>query len=256
MSCNKVLVEDFDSVRVVTINRAQQRNCVDKDVAEHLIEAFESFDQDDSLKVSILTGAGGNFCSGADLKAISEGKGNKVTVEGYGPLGVSRIRLKKPTIAAVEGYAVAGGLELALWCDLRVASESAIFGVFCRRFGVPLVDLGTIRLPRLIGQSRAMDMILTGREVKASEAYEFGLANRVCSNGQALETAVELAHELSNFPQKCMYSDRLSAIEQWDLSEKDAILNEIKRGLEVIMSGETLSGATEFSKGKGKHGTF
>lgn len=256
MTDKKVIVEDVDSVRIVTINRSQMRNCVDRDVADSLVVAFEEFDSDDKLKVAILTGAGGNFCAGADLKAISSGNGNKVTLDGYAPLGISRIRLTKPTIAAVEGYAVAGGLELSLWCDLRVASETAIFGVFCRRFGVPLVDLGTIRLPRLIGHSRAMDMILTGREVAAKEALEFGLANRICGRGKALEVALELANKLCEFPQVCMRSDRLSAMEQWDLTESVATKNEVKRGLEVIMSGETVNGAKYFLTGKGKHGSF
>ncbi len=256
MSEEKVLVEDIATSRIVTINRASQRNCVDKEVADLLVDAFEDFESDDSLKVAILTGAGGNFCAGADLKAISQGLGNKVTTDGYGPLGITRLRLGKPTIAAVEGYAVAGGLELALWCDLRIASESAVFGVFCRRFGVPLIDLGTIRLPRLIGQSRAMDMILTGRGVDAAEAYDFGLANRVCETGQALQTAINLAAELSEFPQLCMRSDRLSSLEQWGMTETEAMTNEVNRGLKVIMSGETVTGASSFVKGQGKHGNF
>jgi enoyl-CoA hydratase len=171
-------------------------------------------------------------------------------------MGPSRLRLSKPVIAAVEGYAVAGGLELALWADLRVASRSSVFGVFCRRFGVPLVDLGTIRLPRLIGHSRASDMILTGREVNGVEAFAFGLVNRLVDDGQALTTALALAEQMANFPQTCLHNDRLSMLEQWDLSEAEAIKNEIQRGLKTIASGETSSGASEFKSGKGRHGFF
>jgi enoyl-CoA hydratase len=239
---------------VVTLNRPERRNAVDGPTAAALVEAFRAFDADDGVDVAVLTGAGGTFCAGADLKGISEGRGNRVTASGDGPMGPTRLRLSKPVIAAIEGYAVAGGLELALWCDLRVAAETATLGVFCRRFGVPLVDLGTIRLPRLIGHSRAMDLILTGRGVDASEALDMGLVNRVVREGAALEAALELAATLSAFPQGCLRSDRASAIEQWDLSEAEATTNELLHGLSVISSGETLEGAARFASGAGRHG--
>jgi enoyl-CoA hydratase len=246
-----------DNILTVTIDRPERRNAVDGDTAKALYDAFRDFDQDDSLNVAILTGANGNFCAGADLKGVSEGKGNAVLVDGeMAPMGPSRLRLSKPVIAAVEGYAVAGGLELALWCDLRVAAHSASFGVFCRRWGVPLIDLGTIRLPRLIGQSRAADMILTGREVKADEALSFGLANRVVPDGQALAEAKKLAADIAAFPQRCLRSDRRSMFDQWDLAELDAIRHETQLGLETIKSGETRAGATAFTNGRGRHGEF
>lgn len=246
-----------DNILIVTIDRPDRRNAVDGDTAKALYDAFRDFDQDDSLSVAILTGANGNFCAGADLKAVAEGKGNPVLVEGdMGPMGPSRLRLSKPVIAAVEGYAVAGGLELALWCDLRVAAQSAAFGVFCRRWGVPLIDLGTIRLPRLVGQSRAADMILTGREIGADEALSFGLANRVAPDGGALAEAKKLAANIAAFPQRCLRSDRRSMFEQWDLAEADAIRHETELGLETIKSGETRAGATAFAKGRGRHGGF
>jgi enoyl-CoA hydratase/carnithine racemase len=241
--------------RVITITRPERRNAVDGPTAEQLVEAFAIFDADDDVDVAILTGAGGHFCAGADLTAIAEGRGNRVDVEGPGPMGPTRMRTDKPVIAAIEGYAVAGGLELALWCDLRVAGEGAVLGVFCRRFGVPLVDLGTIRLPRLIGHSRAMDLILTGRGVGASEAVEMGLVNRVVPTGTALKASLELAEAIGSFPQGCLRHDRASAIEQWDLQETDAIANEVRHGLFTIRSGETREGAARFAGGEGRHGT-
>ena len=242
-------------VAIVTIDRPERRNAVDTPTAQTLYDTFKAFDADTSLSVAVFTGAEGSFCAGADLSAIASGVTNTVQEDGdLAPMGPSRLRLSKPVIAAVEGYAVAGGLELALWADLRVAGESAVFGVYCRRFGVPLIDLGTIRLPRLIGHSQAMDMILTGRSVDASEALSFGLVNRVVADGAALSTAVELAHEIARLPQRCLRGDRLSALEQWDLPEQEAVRNEIRHGLTTINSGETLSGATAFTQGQGRHG--
>src|SRR5271154_6718911 len=202
-----------ESLAIITINRPEVRNAIDRPTAEELAAAFRRFDADDRLAVAILTGAEGCFCAGADLKAVAAGRGNRVTENGDGPLGCTRITLEKPVIAAVEGYAVAGGLELALWCDLRVAARDAVFGVFCRRWGVPLVDGGTVRLPRLIGMSHAMDMILTGRGVSGDEAFRIGLANRLVEPGAALAAAKELAGQLSAFPQRCLRSDRKSAYE-------------------------------------------
>src|SRR3984957_9127155 len=204
-----------DEIAIVTINRPEARNAVDQPTAAALADAFRRFDADDALSVAILTGAAGTFCAGADLKAVATSRGNRVTENGDGPLGCTRMLLNKPVIAAVEGFAVAGGLELALWCDLRVAARDAVFGVYCRRFGVPLMDLGTIRLPRLIGHSRAMDLILTGRGISGEEAERIGLANPAVPSGQALAAAKQLAHELARFPQAALRSDRLSAIEQW-----------------------------------------
>ncbi|WP_397416044.1 crotonase/enoyl-CoA hydratase family protein [Phenylobacterium sp.] len=242
---------------VVTIERPERRNAVDGETARRLYEAFKRFDADDALDVAVLTGRGGYFCAGADLKAISTGGGNPVKAEGdFGPMGCTRLRLGKPVIAAVEGPAVAGGLEVACWADLRVAAEGATFGVFCRRFGVPLIDLGTVRLPRLIGHSRAMDMILTGRPVDAREAHSMGLANRVVPNGQALPTALELAHQLSAFPQLCMRNDRLSALEQWSLDWDEATAFEVKVGMETLQTGSAVEGATRFAAGQGRSGAF
>ncbi len=249
-----VTTQTAGAVQIVTIDRPDRRNAVDAPTANKLAETFRAFDADSALSVAILTGAGGNFCAGADLKALAAGEEKRVAETGDGPMGPTRLRLSKPVIAAVEGFAVAGGLELALWCDMRVVTEGATFGVFCRRFGVPLVDLGTIRLPRLIGHARAMDMILTGRAVDAQEALDMGLANRLAPNGGALNAAIELANELAALPQTCMRNDRLSALEQWDLSEAEAIRNEIRRGLSTIQSGETQSGAAAFSGGAGRSG--
>ena len=210
-----VSVETRGRTAVVTIERPDRRNAVDGATAQALYAAFKAFDADDALDVAILQGRGGSFCAGADLKGVSEGRGNPVHGEGdLGPMGCTRLSLSKPVIAAIEGHAVAGGLEVAAWCDMRVAAEGAVFGVFCRRFGVPLIDLGTVRLPRLIGHSRAMDLILTGRPVEAQEAYEIGLANRLAPKGEALSVALELAAQLSAFPQNCMRNDRASAIGQ------------------------------------------
>jgi enoyl-CoA hydratase len=251
---NYLLIEQLDDVRIITINRPEVRNAVDGPTAQELADAFRKFDADQHAKVAVLTGAGGTFCAGADLKAIAAGRGNRMSEEGDGPMGPTRMLLSKPVIAAVEGHAVAGGLELALWCDLRVAARDSVFGVYCRRFGVPLVDLGTIRLPRLIGHSHALDLILTGRGVSGEEAMRMGLANRLVERGQALQSAVELAKELAALPQRCLRSDRLSAYEQWSLGCADAIRNEFRRGMDVVESGETLEGAQRFAGGAGRHG--
>lgn len=241
-------------VLTVVINRPERRNAVDRATAERLASAFRAFDADEALSVAVLAGAGGNFCAGADLKALAEGGGNRVDPAGDGPMGPTRMILSKPVIAAIEGHAVAGGLELALWCDLRIAAKNATFGVYCRRFGVPLIDGGAVRLPRLIGQSRAMDMILTGRGVGAEEAFEWGLANRLAEPAQALAAAQTLAHELAALPQTCLRNDRASSLEQWGLGEKDAIANEFRHGLTTLESGETLAGAARFKKGAGRGG--
>ncbi len=248
--------ETQEGIVIITINRPAARNAVDTPTAEALIAAFRRFDADESLAVAVFTGAGGTFCAGADLKSVATGERNALSEEGEGPMGPSRMRLGKPVIAAVEGFAVAGGLELALWCDLRVAARDAIFGVFCRRFGVPLVDLGTVRLPRLIGMSHALDLILTGRGVSGDEALRMGLANRMVENGQALTEAIGLARQIATFPQACLRSDRLSAYEQWELSWEEAMRNELRRGKAVIESGETVAGAQRFKEGKGRHGAF
>lgn len=242
---------------IVAIDRPDRRNAVDGPTARRLYDAFKAFDADGSASVAILTGTGGNFCAGADLKAIATGGGNPVEREGdFGPMGPTRLMLSKPVIAAIEGFAVAGGLELSLWCDLRVAARSATFGVYCRRFGVPLIDLGTVRLPRLIGQSRAMDMILTGRGVPAEEAQAMGLANRVVEDGQALDAAVALARQIAAFPQLCMRNDRRSSLEQWGLDWDAATAREIALGYETLRSGETQAGAARFAGGQGRGGQF
>jgi enoyl-CoA hydratase len=249
-----VRVEKDGPVTIVTIDRPEVRNAVNGPTAQALADAFEAFDADATASVAVFTGAGGYFCAGADLKAVATGTGNRVNTDSRGPMGPSRMLLSKPVIAAVEGFAVAGGLELALWCDLRVAASDAIFGVYCRRWGVPLVDGGTIRLPRLIGHSHALDLILTGRGVSGDEARMMGLANRIVEPGQALTAATELAHQLAALPQLCMRSDRLSSYNQWDLSLTDAIKRETDLGLDVIRSGETLAGAARFASGEGRHG--
>ena len=251
-----VRVDRDGEVAVVTIDRPDVRNAVDGPTAAALADAFRAFDADDGLAAAVLTGAGGTFCAGADLKAVAAGEGNRVRTEGDGPMGPTRMLLSKPVIAAVEGHAVAGGLELALWCDLRVAAEDAVFGVYCRRWGVPLIDGGTIRLPRLIGQSHALDLILTGRGVSGDEALSMGLANRVVAPGTALDEAIALAHQLAAFPQRCLRADRLSVHEQWGRSLDDALLVETEGGLEVIRSGETREGAARFAAGAGRHGRF
>lgn len=249
-----VHVEHEGPVTIVTIDRPAVRNAVDGPTAALLADALREFERDDEQAVAVLTGAGGTFCAGADLKAIAEGRGNRVTEDGDGPMGPTRMLLDKPVIAAVEGYAVAGGLELACWCDLRVAATDAAFGVFCRRWGVPLVDGGTIRLPRLVGHSRALDMILTGREVGAEEAFAIGLVNRLCPPGEARTTAVVLARELAAFPQRCLRADRRSSYEQWGLPVEDALRVEYRHGRAVIASGETREGAARFAGGAGRHG--
>jgi enoyl-CoA hydratase len=248
--------EPDGAVVVVTIDRPEVRNAVDRDTAKALAEAFRRFDADEALSVAILTGAAGAFCAGADLKAVATGSGNRISSGEDGPLGPTRMRLSKPVIAAVEGHAVAGGLELALWCDMRVAARDAVFGVYCRRWGVPLCDGGTVRLPRLIGESHALDLILTGRGVSGDEALRIGLANRIVEPGEALAAARELAAQIAAFPQRCLRSDRLSALEQWDLPFDEAINNEMRRGIEVVNSGETRAGAARFVAGAGRHGSF
>ena len=256
-----VRVEQDGPVVLVTIDRPHVRNAVDGPTAHALAEAFLAFDRDPSASAAVLTGAGGTFCAGADLKALAGGADVNPILppdgpESVGPMGPSRLLLSKPVIAAVEGNAVAGGLELALWCDLRVAAEDAVFGVYCRRWGVPLIDGGTVRLPRLVGQSRALDMILTGRGVSGQEALDFGLANRLVPPGGACEAAVELAKELAAFPQVCMRSDRLSAYQQWSLDLPEALGQEFDGGMEVLASGEAIEGAGRFAAGEGRHGTF
>jgi len=253
-SDSPILTADDGPVHIITINRPDRRNAVDRTTAGALADAFREFDQNDRQSVAVLTGAGGNFCAGADLKALASGEANRFSADGDAPMGPTRMRLSKPVIAAVEGYAVAGGIELALWCDLRVVAEHATFGVFCRRFGVPLIDLGTVRLPRLIGHSRAMDLILTGRAVDAREAFDIGLANRLAPNGEALAHAIMLAKELAALPQTCLRHDRLSAIEQWGLSEEEALANEYRHGAATIASGETAEGAGDFAGGAGRGG--
>lgn len=253
----KLRYQQDGAIAIITLNRPEVRNAIDGETADALAAAFRRFDEDPDQSVAVLSGAGGCFCAGADLKAISSDAGaNRITPDGDGPIGPSRMVLSKPVIAAVEGFAVAGGLELALWCDLRVAARDAVFGVYCRRWGVPLVDGGTIRLPRLIGQSRAMDMILTGRGVSGEEAAQIGLANRLAEPGQALEAALELAGELSRFPQQCMRGDRLSALEQWGMPMEWALQNELCIGMRAVRSGETRDGATRFRQGAGRHGRF
>ena len=250
-----VRVDRLGAVTVVTIDRPHRRNAVDRTAADALLAAFTAFDADEQAAVAVLTGSAGTFCAGADLQAIAAGSGNRVTEDGPGPMGPTRLVLSKPVIAAVEGWAVAGGLELALWCDLRVAAEDARFGVFCRRFGVPLVDGGTVRLPRLVGHGRAMDLILTGREVGAAEALAIGLADRVVPAGTALAAAVALAGELAELPQVCLRNDRRSAMAQWGLDEADALALETRIGLETLASGEALDGAARFTGGAGRRGT-
>ena len=239
----------------VTIDRPQVRNAVDPETAGALEEAFARFDAEEGLAVAVLTGAGGNFCAGFDLKALAAGANYGLHEDGRGPMGPTRMRLGKPAIAAIEGYAVAGGLELALWCDVRVASTGATLGVFNRRFGVPLIDLGTVRLPRLVGQGRALDLILTGRPVSAEEALRIGLVERLVKPGQALASAQEMAHQIASFPQGAMRADRRSALEQWSLDFEDAMRAEYQGGADVIASGESLEGARGFAEGRGRHGT-
>jgi enoyl-CoA hydratase len=240
-------------VTTVVIDRPEARNAVDGPTAAALADAFRAFDADDSQRVAVLYGDGGTFCAGADLKAIGNERGNQVSEDGDGPMGPTRLRLLKPVIAAIEGYAVAGGLELALWCDLRVAAGDAVLGVFCRRWGVPLIDGGTVRLPRLIGAGRAMDLVLTGRPVDAWEAERMGLVNRVVPVGQARVEAETLAHQLAELPQECLRQDRLSLLEQEGLTEEEAMANELRHGLVSLAAG-AIEGAQRFASGEGRHG--
>jgi enoyl-CoA hydratase len=247
-----VRTETDGAVAIVTIDRPEARNAVDGPTAAALADAFRAFDADDDLAVAVLTGAGGTFCAGADLKAFSTPRRNVVRDDGDGPMGSSRMLLGKPVLAAVEGYAVAGGLELAIWCDLRIAARDAVFGVFCRRWGVPLIDGGTVRLPRLIGHSHALDLILTGRGVSGDEARLMGLANRLTEPGEALEVAVALGHDLARLPQTCMRMDRLSSYEQWDLPFAAAMGNELQRGRLSMAAPDQAVG--RFVAGEGRHG--
>ncbi|RZQ65166.1 crotonase/enoyl-CoA hydratase family protein [Amycolatopsis suaedae] len=250
-----VRVERDGPVTTVVLSRPERRNAVDGPTAAALAEAFREFDADDAASVAVLWGEGGTFCAGADLKSVGTPEGNRFGRDGDGPMGPTRLRLGKPVIAAVSGHAVAGGLELALWCDLRVAEPDAVFGVFCRRWGVPLIDGGTVRLPRLIGTSRAMDMILTGRPVDAAEAHAMGLVNRITEPGQARAGAERLAAELARFPQTCLRRDRLSVLDQHGLPEDEAMAVETRHG-EVSLGADAAAGAARFASGEGRHGTF
>lgn len=250
-----IRVEKEGPITTVILDRPEVRNAVDRETAHALIKAFEDFEADDSAQVAVLFGDHDAFCAGADLKAIASGDPNDIDVEGDGPLGPTRRTLSKPVIAAIAGHAVAGGLELALWCDMRIAEEDATLGVYCRRWGVPLIDGGTVRLPRLIGLGHAMDMILTGRGVSAEEALTWGLVNRVVPKGQSRAAAEELARSLMAFPVECMRNDRLSAIEQFDFTLEEALKNEARRGM-ASLAGESLPGAKRFADGAGRHGAF
>ncbi|MCL4183200.1 MAG: crotonase/enoyl-CoA hydratase family protein [Burkholderiaceae bacterium] len=250
-----VVIEHDGPVTIVTLSRPEARNAVDRPTAEALAAAFAAFDADPARSVAVFHGANGHFCAGADLKALADGaRRNRLAPDGDGPMGPSRMLLSKPVIAAISGYAVAGGLELALWCDLRVVETSATLGVFCRRFGVPLIDGGTVRLPRLIGLSHALDLILTGRAVGADEAQRIGLANRVVPDGAARAAAIALAHELAALPQTCLRSDRRSTYEQYDLTLHEALAREFALGLRTIEDGEAFTGAARFAAGEGRHG--
>lgn len=258
---DEVRVETIGKVCTVIIDRPGVKNAVDGPTGDMLADAFRRFDSDDSLRVAVLWGSGGIFCAGADLKAVASGALDRINrlnedMSENAPMGPTRLRLSKPVVAAVSGYAVAGGLELACWCDLRVVEEDAVFGVFCRRWGVPLIDGGTQRLPRLIGMSRAMDMMLTGRPVGAREAADMGLANRVVPTGEARAEAEKLAAEIAEFPQKCMLNDREAAYRGFDMDFEQAMALEFKLGMDTIASGETTSGAERFSGGAGRHGAF
>ena len=248
-------IEKSGPVTTVVLDRREARNAVDRATAQGLADAFRSFDADAAARVAVLWGDNGTFCAGADLKAIAAGAPNRVAPDGDGPMGPSRLVLQKPTIAAIAGHAVAGGLELALWCDLRVVEDDAILGIFCRRFGVPLIDGGTVRLPRLIGLSRALDLILTGRAVSAAEALQIGLANRVVPRGTSRAAAEELARELAALPQIALRGDRSSAYESLDLDVSDALLNELRHGMRSLAAGESAQGARRFADGQGRHGS-
>ncbi|MFI6052839.1 crotonase/enoyl-CoA hydratase family protein [Streptomyces violascens] len=246
--------ERHGAVTTVILSRPGVRNAVDGPTAKALADAFRAFEADEQAAVAVLWGEGGTFCAGADLKAIGTERGNTVTEDGDGPMGPTRLKLSKPVIAAVAGHAVAGGLELALWCDLRVIEEDAVFGVFCRRWGVPLIDGGTVRLPRLIGAGRAMDLVLTGRPVDAAEAHAIGLADRVVPSGTARAEAERLAAEIAAFPQTCLRHDRMSLLEQEGLGEAEALLGEVRHGAHAL--GEAAEGAARFAAGAGRHGAF
>ena len=250
-----VYVEKDGPVTTIILSRPEVRNAVDHETAQELADGFRSFEVDDEARVAVFCGDQGQFCAGADLKKIAKGAPNRMEPEGDGPMGPTRMRLTKPVIAAIAGYAVAGGLELALWCDLRVMEEDAVLGVFCRRWGVPLIDGGTVRLPRLIGLSRALDLILTGRPVEAHEALQIGLVNRVVPKDKSRESARMLAHQLAAFPQTCLRGDRMSAVEQFDLSFEQAMANEFRHGLRSLEK-EAVTGATRFTEGAGRHGHF
>ena len=253
-----VTVERRDEVLLVGLNRPEVRNAVDGPTAQELAEAFRGFERDADAAVAVLFGHGETFCAGADLKAMARDpeRANRVSPDGDGPMGPTRMIPSKPVVAAIEGYAVAGGLELALWCDLRVTAETATLGFFDRRWGVPLIDGGTVRLPRLVGQARALDLLLTGRGVGAEEALQMGLVTRVVPDGEALAAAVGLGADIARFPQVCMRSDRRSLYEQWDLDLEGALANEFRLGIETVASGETRAGAERFASGKGRHGGF
>lgn len=255
MTEQAVRVERSGPVYTVILSRPEARNAVDGPTGERLFEAFQEFDAEPSASVAVLWGAGGVFCAGADLKAVDTERANRLDAEGHGPMGPTRMRLSKPVIAAVAGHAVAGGLELALWCDLRVAAEDAVFGVFCRRWGVPLIDGGTFRLPRLIGSSQAMDLVLTGRPVDAQEARWMGMVNRVVLTGTERDAAEALAADIARFPQTCMRNDRLSLLEQDGLTEPDALANEWRHG-EISLAADALQGARRFAAGAGRGGSF
>jgi enoyl-CoA hydratase len=250
-----VNVEKNGPITTVILSRPEVRNAVDRETAQALADAFREFDRDDEARVGVFCGEHGTFCAGADLKSIAAGKHNRTEATGDGPMGPSRMLLSKPVIGAISGYAVAGGLELALWCDLRVMEEDAVLGVFCRRWGIPLIDGGTVRLPRLIGLSRALDLILTGRPVGSTEALDIGLVHRVAPKGASRQMAEDLARELAQFPQVCMRGDRLSAYEQFDLRFDEAMANEFNHGL-AALAEETSSGAKRFASGAGRHGSF
>ena len=251
-----VRVDKSGPVTTIILARPEVRNAVDGPTAQALADAMRAFDSDETASVGVLWGEGGTVCAGADLKAFKEGRTNRIEPSGDAPMGPTRMSLSKPLIAAVAGHAVAGGLELACFCDLRVVEESAVMGVFCRRWGVPLIDGGTVRLPRLIGLSRALDMILTGRAVGADEAFAWGLANRVVPNGQAREAAEALARDIAAFPQVCMRNDRASAWEQDGLRFEAAMANEFRHGLATLESGESVEGSARFASGSGRHGAF
>jgi len=251
-----ITIEKKYPVFTIIIDNPEVKNAIDGLSAVELSKVFRNFEQDEQALVAVLWGAHGTFCAGANLKAIAAGKGNRINKGGDGPMGPSRMILEKPVIAAVAGHAVAGGLELALWCDMRVVERNAVFGVFSRRFGVPLIDGGTVRLPRMIGLSRAIDMILTGRKINAEEAYSWGLANRIVEIGQSKQEAEKIAREIASFPQICLRNDRLSTYDQYGLNIKEAMVKEFEYGLKTLESGEYLNGSRAFTRGKGKHGSF